>query len=203
MRRRLALLALFAAPSLALAAGDFGTTRKVGAGETAIDVRPLTLCKQASLPGARCLPPAEFLGQRGELPSERDLLWLLGAADLDGSERVVVAGDSDSTREFVAGLLYLLGQREVRILDRALTPLVDSRSDGAPGQERALLRTKVFTAALRDALWVANTREIATAPAIIAPDAYAAIRRFTRHLLATGEPRRVGWALVKEDKEDR
>jgi thiosulfate/3-mercaptopyruvate sulfurtransferase len=198
MRAALFALALVALP--ASAASDLGTTQKVGAGETVIDTRPLASCQAASLPGARCLPPAEFLGPRGALPNERDLLWLLGAAGLDGSERVVVTGDSASAREFVAGLLYLAGQREVRILDIALTPLVKTQTDAAPGQTRALVRSTIFTAPMRDHLWIVARHEIGHSPAILAADAYTAIRRFTRHLLETGEARRVGWALAGESR---
>ncbi|MFN6962031.1 MAG: hypothetical protein ACK4N6_07285, partial [Rhodocyclaceae bacterium] len=157
MRALYAICACVALP--AWAAADFGTTQKIGAGDTAVDVRPLEQCKAASLPGARCLPPTEFLGQRGQLPSERDLLWLLGTAGLDGSERVVVAGDLAGAREFVAGLLYLAGQREVRVLTTPLTPLVATRGDATPGQERALIRSTVFTAPMRDHLWIVHPRE--------------------------------------------
>jgi hypothetical protein len=198
MRIALVLLAWLAAP--VWAASDFGPAQKVSAGETAIDVRPLGQCQQATLPGARCLPPTEFLGQRGQLPSERDLLWLLGTAGLDGSERVVVVGDNPSAREFVAGLLYLAGQREVRVLSAPLTPLVSTRSDAAPGQARALIRSTVFTAPMRDALWIVDQSELGEIPAIVAPDAYTAIRRFARQLLDTGQPVRVGWALNQEKR---
>lgn len=196
MRIALALLTWLA--SSAWAASDFGLVQKVGAGETAVDVRPLEQCKQAALPGARCLPPTEFLGRRGQLPSERDLLWLLGTAGLDGSERVVVVGDNPGAREFVAGLLYLAGQREVRVLAAPLTPLLATRSEAAPGQERALVRSTVFTAPMRDALWAVTPREMADASTIVAPDAYTAIRRFSRHLLDSGAARRVGWTLSEE-----
>ena len=196
MRMGLVLLVWLTAP--VFAAADFGTTHKVGAGDTAIDVRPLEQCKATSLPGARCLPPTEFLGRRGQLPSERDLLWLLGTAGLDGSERVVVGGDNAGAREFVAGLLYLAGQREVRVLTTPLTPLVATRGDAAPGRERALIRSAVFTAPMRDDLWVVDRRELGEAPAIVAADAYTAIRRFTRHLLTYGKPIRVGWTLDRK-----
>lgn len=198
MRIGLVLLAWLATP--VFAANDFGIVQKIGAGETAIDVRPLGQCKQATLPGARCLPPSELLGQRGQLPSERDLLWLLGTVNLDGSERIVVAGDNSSAREFVAGLLYLAGQREVRVLSTPLTPLVAARGDATPGQERALIRSTVFTAPMRDALWVVDQRELGETSAIVAADAYTAIRRFTRQLLHTGQPMRVGWALNQEKR---
>ncbi|WP_126444937.1 rhodanese-like domain-containing protein [Sulfuricystis multivorans] len=195
MRAFLVALACAALP--AFAATDFGRVTKVGTGETAIDTRPLAQCRAASLPGARCLPPSEFIGERGQLPSERDLLWLLGTVGLDGSERVVVAGDTASAREFVAGLLYLAGQKDVRVLDAPLTPLLKVRGDAALGQERSLIRSTVFTAPMRDALWIVDRRE-AGADAIVARDAYTAIRRFARRLLDTGEAVRVGWALAEE-----
>lgn len=201
MRIALALLAWLAAP--VWAASDFGGVQKVGAGETVVDVRPLGQCQQTTLPGARCLPPTECLSQRGQLPSERDLLWLLGTAGLDGSERVVVAGDHASAREFVAGVLYLAGQREVRVLSIPLTPLVAARGDAAPGQARALVRSTVFTSPMRDALWIVDQREQGETPAIVAPEAYTAIRRFARQLLDTGQPVRVGWALNQDKQEKR
>lgn len=191
---------LFAAVMIAAsayAADDFVYTRKVGAGETAIDTRPLAECKRASLPGARCLPAADFLDSRKQLPSERDLLWLLGTAGLDGSETVVVAGDTASARDFVAGLLYLSGQREVRILDMPLTPLLARRTDTAPGQERGIVRSAIWTAPMRDHLWIVHPREVSNAgDDILAPDAHAAIVRFTRHMAGGGPPRRVGWNLA-------
>jgi thiosulfate/3-mercaptopyruvate sulfurtransferase len=183
-----------------LAASDFAYTQKVGAGEAAIDVRPLAECRKASLPGARCLPPAELLDPQGSLPSERDLLWLFGTAGLTGGERVVVAGDTAGSREFVAGLLYLAGQREVRVLAAPLTPLLANRSDAAPGRERGPIRSAVWTAPMRDALWIVDRHEHGADDAIIAADAYSAIKRFTHHLLATGEARRVGWALNEEKR---
>lgn len=201
MRATLFALALIALP--AWAAHDFTYTQKVGVGETAIDTRPVAQCRQASLPGARCLPVAEFLGPQRQLPNERDLLWLLGTAGLDGSETVLIVGDSSSARDFVAGLLYLSGQRTVRILTipltPLLTPLVVNRSNlvpaTAPGLERGLIRSSIFTAPMRDQLWIVDHREIGAAASILAPDAYTAIIRFTRHVAGGGEPIRVGWAL--------
>lgn len=198
MRALPLFLALLAMP--AWAAGDFGHTAKVGAGGTVVDTRPLAECQAAALPDARCLPPAEFLGPRGELPNERDLLWLLGTAGLDGSERVVVTGDNASAREFVAGVLYLAGQRDVRILDAPLTPLVKAHAGAAEGRTRALVRSSVFTAPMRDDLWIVARHEVDNSPAILAADAYTSIRRFVRHLLDTGEARRVGWALDRDSR---
>ncbi len=197
MRALLLACALIAAP--AWAASDFAYTQKVGAGETAmtaIDTRPLAECKRASLPGARCLPVADFLGPRKQLPAERDLLWLFGTAGLDGNESVLVVGDNAAARDFVGGLLYLSGQRMVRILNVPLTPLLAGRADAAPGQERGVVRSAIWTAPMRDHLWIVHPREVSAAGNdILAPDAHAAIVRFTRRLASGGQPVRVGWAL--------
>jgi thiosulfate/3-mercaptopyruvate sulfurtransferase len=193
--RILPLLAcLLAIP--AWATGDLGYTAKVGSGETVIDTRPLADCQRASMPGARCLPPADLLGPQRSLPTERNLLWLFGALGLSGEETVLVAGDTASGRDFVAGLLYLSGQRKVRVLDRPLTPLVAARPDAVAGETRALVRTAVFTAPMRDALWIVHPEDLddrAGDTVILAADAYTAIIRFTRHVAAGQPVARVGW----------
>ncbi|MCM2288183.1 MAG: rhodanese-like domain-containing protein [Sulfuritalea sp.] len=187
MRAALLALALLAAP--AWAASDFAYTQKVGAGATVIDSRPLADCKRASLPGARCLPAGEFLDPQGRLPSERDILWLLGTAGLAGSEAALVIGQDATARDFVAGLLYLAGQKSVRILNGPLPRLAGG------GQERGMVRSAVWTAPMRDDLWVlgadilrdkptlvaAGGPALATANGVVvAADAYQAIARFTQ-----------------------
>ena len=128
-----------------LAGGDW----RPATGEVVIDSRPLADCKKATLPNARCLPVDGFLGPRRSLPSERDILWLLGTAGLDGSEAVLVVGQDATARDFLAGLLYLAGQRQVRVLTEPLTRVLAGRSDAAPGLERGIIRTAVFTAPMR------------------------------------------------------
>ncbi len=189
MHKALFALALIAAP--AWAASDFAYTRKVGAGETVIDSRPLADCKRASLPGARCLPAEEFLGPQRRLPSERDILWLLGTAGLAGSETALVVGHDATARDFVAGLLYLAGQKSVRILTGPMP-----RQAGG-GQERGMVRSAVWTAPMRDSLWVLGADILRDKPTlfdarepkpqataaggvVIAVDAYQAIARFTQ-----------------------
>ena len=190
MHKALLALALIAAP--AWAGGDFAYTRKVGAGETVIDSRPLADCKRASLAGARCLPAEEFLDPQRRLPSERDILWLLGTAGLAGSETALVVGQDASARDFVAGLLYLAGQKSVRILSGTM-PRLDGRAAG--GQERGMVRSAVWTAPMRDGLWVLGADLVRDKPTlvdaggpkpaaangvVIADDAYQAIARFTQ-----------------------
>jgi thiosulfate/3-mercaptopyruvate sulfurtransferase len=114
-----------------------------------IDTRPLADCQRASLPKARCLPADDFLGPHRRLPGEREILWLLGTAGLDGSETVLVAGETATKRDFVAGLLYLAGQRAVRVLTPALSRQLARAPEGAPGQARGIVRQAVFTASMR------------------------------------------------------
>ncbi|MDZ4251125.1 MAG: rhodanese-like domain-containing protein [Sulfuritalea sp.] len=190
MRTTLFALALIAAP--VSAAGDFAYTQRVGAGDTVIDSRPLADCKRASLPGARCLPAEDFLGPSRQLPSERNILWLLGTAGLDGSESVLVVGQNETDRDFVAGLLYLAGQKSVRIL--SVPPRIQGTVSGA---ERGMVRSAVWTAPMRDHLWVLGADILRSKPAlidarqagpmpspsagvVIADDAWQAIARFTQ-----------------------
>lgn len=187
MRASLLVFALMSVP--AWAASDFAYTQKVGAGEAVIDSRSLADCKRASLPGARCLPAEEFLGPQRNLPSERDILWLLGTAGLAGSETVLVVGQDATARDFVAGLLYLAGQKSVRILSGPLPRMA------AGGHERGMVRSAVWTASMRDSLWVLGADILRDKPALVdargltptaadgvvfADDAYQAIARFTQ-----------------------
>ncbi|MHB8408923.1 MAG: sulfurtransferase [Acidiferrobacterales bacterium] len=108
-----------------------------------VDTRPRADCIARSLPGARCLPPREFLGPHDRLASFRDIVWVLGAAGLSGRETVLVAGDDPVRRDFVAGLLYLAGQSRVAVLTAPLTPLL-ARSPSAPGTPRGMFRNPVY-----------------------------------------------------------
>lgn len=203
MHKALLALALIAAP--AWAGGDFAYTRKVGADETVIDSRPLADCRRASLPGARCLPAEEFLGPQRRLPSERDILWLLGTAGLAGNEAALVIGADPTANDFVAGLLYLAGQKSVRILSGPM-PRLDGRADS--GQERGMVRSAVWTAPMRDSLWVLGVDIVrdkptligahepkpgqsAAAGVVVAADAYQALARFTQLRAGQGLPVRV------------
>ncbi len=124
-------------------------------GSVVIDTRALTVCVAHSLPGARCLPPHEFLGPHDRLASFRDIAWVLGAAGLSGAETVLVAGDDPLRRDFVAGLLYLAGQARVAVLTRPLTPLV-ARGPSAPGTPRGMFRNPVYQGRPRGQLIVSR-----------------------------------------------
>ncbi len=145
------------------ATDDFVYVRDVAAtlreGCVVVDTRPAEACKLRSLAGAVCLPADDFLGPHRRLPGERDLLWLLGTAGLKGDETVLVVGQDATARDFVAGLLYVSGQRRLRVLTESVGRLLESGIETAPGRERSFVREKVFEAAMRDE-WVVLRDEL-------------------------------------------
>lgn len=146
------VLALALADGAARAADDFAYQRSYTSvpRQVVLDTRPLDVCRQQTLVGARCLPPSEFLGPGRRLPNERDLLWLLGTARLTGAEDVLVVGQDATARDFVAGLLYWAGQRQVRVLTDPMARVLKHTKVTAPGQERDFARAVVFEAPMRD-----------------------------------------------------
>lgn len=153
--RPLACLAalLFALP--AHAAEDFAYVRTAAAEDgVVVDTRPLADCRAKSLTDARCLPAGDFLGPQRRLPSARDLLWLLGTAGLSGEETVLVVGQEAVARDFVAGLLYVAGQRSVRVLAEPVARVLEQGAAAGAGRSRGMVREAVFTAPMRDELLV-------------------------------------------------
>lgn len=121
----------------------------------AIDARPAPACQTMTVKGARCLPPDSFLGPHRRLAATPDMLWTLGASGLSGGETVMVIGDDPTARDFVAGLLYLSGQRQVLILRMPVNQaLASPQASSGPGTVRGVVRETVFHAAMRDELWV-------------------------------------------------
>lgn len=117
-----------------------------------VDARDATRCEAASLSGARCLPARDFLGPHKRLANFSGLLWLLGTAGLTGDEHVLVTGDQSKDKEFLAGVLYLAGQRKVSVLSRGLKSLPNVKM--APGTSRSKTRENVYRAAMRETLIV-------------------------------------------------
>ncbi len=168
--RRVALLLLACALSglrLAIASSDdfsyvSDAAPLLRAGAAVVDTRPVAACQERSVKGARCLPPAEFLGPHRRLAAMPDVLWVFGAAGLSGEELVLVTGDEPVARDFVAGLLHLAGQRRVAVLR---TPI--GQAAGLPpeylgaGTARGMVREKVFQAPVREDLWLFRS-ELAT-----------------------------------------
>lgn len=83
---------------------------------TVVDARSEDACLRYTVRGAHCLPAADFLGPHGRLASFREIYWLLGTAGLSEQVHVLVVGDDPTERDFVAGMLYLCGQKKVSIL---------------------------------------------------------------------------------------
>lgn len=152
--KRLTFLAMMCVAAAAGAAEDFAYVRAAAdaPGAVVVDARPLADCREKSLAGARCLPAADFLGPHKRLPSARDLLWLLGTAGLSGGESVLVAGQDAVARDFVAGLLYIAGQRRVQVLVEPVARVLAAGGDHSAGRERGMIREAVFEAPMRDGL---------------------------------------------------
>ncbi len=130
-------------------------------GVAVVDSRAIEVCQKRSFEGARCLSPATFLGPHRRLAALPDILWVLGAAGLTGEETAMVVGDEPTARDFVAGLLYLVGQRRVAILRAPVGQGVEPSSGSfGPGMARGMTREKVFQTPVRDDLWILR-RELA------------------------------------------
>jgi len=140
-------IAAHASDAIEYAASASGLIGKV----TLVDARAQAACLARTIAGARCLPAADFLGPHGRLANFREIFWLLGTAGLSGTEHVLVVGDDPVERDFVAGMLYLCGQRKVSILTQPV-----SRGAGLPaarlgaGIGRAMTRNPVYQADVRD-----------------------------------------------------
>lgn len=120
---------------------------QAGAGRVVVDARPAEACEEASLAGARCLPARDFLGLHGRLAGFANIAWVLGSAGLTGAEEVLVVGTAPAPRDFVAGLLYIMGQKDVAVLTRNVKDLPGA---GEGGEPRGMLRTAIWQAPARD-----------------------------------------------------
>ncbi len=112
-----------------------------------LDARPADLCEDATLPNARCLPAEDFLGLDQRLAGFANIAWVLGSAALTGSEKVLVIGGNPVRRDFVAGLLYIMGQKDISVLSKGVSKL---KAELEPGEPRGMLRTKIWQAQARD-----------------------------------------------------
>lgn len=125
------------------------------AGAMVVDARPSAACQARTVKGARCLPAADFLGPHRRLAAVPDILWALGTAGLTGAETVLVVGDEPTARDFVAGLLYLSGQRQVAVLRAPVGQGAGLPPDSlGQGTTRGMVRETIFQAPVRDDLWV-------------------------------------------------
>ncbi len=112
-----------------------------------VDTRPAGQCEAASLESARCLPARDFLGRHKSLTNFSGLLWLLGTAALKGDEHVLLIGDQSRNKEFMAGVLYLAGQKKISVLTRPVKSLAGLKM--TPGENRSKTREQVYQAGMR------------------------------------------------------
>ena len=150
----LALLFVAQAQSSTMA-GPVAYTDNTGLkAELIIDVRQLDKCEKASLPGAHCLPLRDVLGPHKRLANISGLLWLLGTVGLSGFEHVMVIGDRARDRDFMAGLLYIAGQKKTTILETVISNNSALANRLEAGTVRGRTREKVFQASMRSQLVV-------------------------------------------------
>ncbi len=120
-------------------------------GAQVIDARPLKQCLKKSVRGARCLPVASFFGPHNRLASFININWLLGTAGLSGQEHVLIVGNNAQERDFIAGVLFVAGQKNISILTQQM-----KRGGGfsekflGSGVERMETRTTIYRGIARD-----------------------------------------------------
>ena len=114
-----------------------------------VDTRDGDICASASVDGALCIAPTELLHPDGSPASFRGINWLAGTFGLDPTVTAIVFGDDRTDSEFVAGMLFLLGQSRVVIWRGGIRSMLDSMEQGA-GRRRGILRSLYFASPVRD-----------------------------------------------------
>ncbi len=129
-----------------------------------VDTRRRAVCVRRSVAGGLCLNPRMLLTSRGRLASWRNVRWLLGALRLTGAETAIVVGDRARRENFVAGMLYVAGQRRVEVVADPVTAWL-ARHPGAlgAGTTRGVFREAIYTAWPRTRLVVLR-QELAARP---------------------------------------
>ena len=148
---------MHAAPLPVLAAGHGAAPRALvarthlpwplPAHSVVIDTRRRAVCARGSVAGGLCLNPRMLLTSRGRLASWRNVRWLLGALRLTGAETAIVVGDRMRSEDFVAGMLYVAGQRRVEVVADPVTAWL-ARHPGArgTGTTRGVFREAIYSA---------------------------------------------------------
>ena len=114
-----------------------------------VDTRDLDACARASIDGALCMAPPELLHPDGTPASFRGINWLAGTFGLDPAATAVVFGDDRTDNEFVAGMLFLLGQSRVVIWRGDLRSMPTPPKHGT-GRRRGILRSLYYASPVRD-----------------------------------------------------
>ena len=114
-----------------------------------VDTRDVEACASGSIDGALCMAPPELLHPNGTPASFRGINWLAGTFGLDPAAVAVVFGDDRTDNDFVAGMLFLLGQSRVVIWRGDLHSMPVSLKHGA-GRRRGILRSLYYANPVRD-----------------------------------------------------
>ena len=114
-----------------------------------VDTRDVGTCAGSSVEGALCMEPSQFLHPDGTPASFRDINWLAGTFGLESLSTAIVFGDDESDNDFVAGILFLLGQSRIVIWRGRPGALLDIRKQGA-GRQRGMLRSRFVVTPMRD-----------------------------------------------------
>ena len=114
-----------------------------------VDTRDGDICASASIDGALCIAPTELLHPDGSPASFRGINWLAGTFGLDPAATAVVFGDDRTDGEFVAGMLFLLGQYRIVIWQGDLRSMLEAMEQG-PGRRRSILRSLYYASPVRD-----------------------------------------------------
>ena len=114
-----------------------------------VDTRGIEACTSASIDGALCMAPPELLHPDGTPASFRGINWLAGTLGLDPAAIAVVFGDDRTDSDFVAGMLFLLGQSRVVIWRGDLHSMPTSPKLGT-GRRRGILRNLYYASPVRD-----------------------------------------------------
>lgn len=112
-----------------------------------VDTRRRGACVRQSVAGGLCVSPRTLLTARGRLASWRNVRWFLGALRLTGAETAVVVGDRQLREDFVAGMLYIAGQRRVEVVEGPLSAWLSHHPQAAgAGTTRGVFREAIYTA---------------------------------------------------------
>ena len=114
-----------------------------------VDTRDVGTCAARSVEGALCMEPSQLLYPDGTPASFRDINWLVGTFGLEPPSPAVVFGDNESDDDFVAGILFLLGQSRIVIWRGSPGALLETREQGA-GRQRGMLRSRFIVTSMRD-----------------------------------------------------
>ncbi len=113
-----------------------------------VDTRDLSKCLFKTIKYAKCLPASGLVNEKNII-SVRDLYWLFSVSDLDHEEKIILFGNKPDDIKFVAGLLFLSGQKNIYILDKNISSLFETYPLGK-GLKRKLFRIRAYKGKLRE-----------------------------------------------------